>query len=113
METNELLNVADKVKELFNQGKNDNAIAGELNLSTQQVVSVRTLLNLYRRQWINVFEKFRRVHKDESAEQFKIMFAIPYDKAKEIGLRWGNDYQFTASCSKGEIKLEFMERMEE
>ena len=98
------------IKVLFDAGKEDEEIAASVKKTVIEVGMIRKLLGLFRKRWA-IFDSWKKVAKDEAAEKFVIWkISIPDDKAKEIGLVWGEDYDFLPSCSKGELCLQFRER---
>jgi hypothetical protein len=108
------LNVlAIKLKELFDKGLDDEQMAGKLNITVQAVGSLRTLLDLRRKWFTNVFNEFKKVAKDEYHNNMRINFTIPAEQQEAIGMNFKKNYKYMAYCSKGEIRLEINEDTDE
>ena len=100
--------IAIKLKELFDKGLDDDQMADKLSLTVQQVGSLRTILDLRRKWFTNVFNEYKKVGVDEANGTMKITFSIPIEQQVEMGLSKGKDYKYMAYCSKGEIRLELV-----
>ena len=101
-----------KVKTFFDAGKSDEAIAEILNKNVNEILMIRKLLGLQRRTWAE-FGDWHHVGKDDASEKFAIWkISIPEEQAEQLGLIWGHDYDYAATCSKKEMRLEFRERPE-
>lgn len=109
----DLTALGNKVKELFDAGKTDLEIATDMKLTELQVLSIRGLMGLVRREWANVFQKFKKLGVDKNNEQFKVAFNIGHKEAEKIGLSWGDDYEYFATCSKGKIEMTIQRKVDD
>lgn len=108
----DLNKIGQQITELFGKGMTDDGIAGKVGLTVQQVSSIRNMLGLQRKFWGSVFDKWKKLGKDNTNQQYVITIRIPHEKADIIGLKWDNDYQFMANCSKNELSIDFTDVIE-
>lgn len=108
----DLNKIGDKVKALYEKRKTDIEIAETLDIPVSHTKTIRCMLGLGVLGRLSAFMKARKLLWNTYSEKFNFTLSIPHDKADELGLIVGKDYEYFASVEKkGVISIQISQKV--